>query len=93
MFNVFTVNYVIDSFLLNYYDFNYAYTLQAEQDIRHDLKYDDDLKKEMQIMKNVPGWEAGKNVYSKRWMPPTPGLVELNDVTDAGAFVNANKDK
>jgi len=37
------------------------------------------MKKEAEIMKNVPGWEVGKQIYSKRWMKPTPGIADMND--------------
>jgi len=36
----------------------------------------DARKLEAEIMANVDGWIVGENVYSKRWMPPTPGLGE-----------------
>lgn len=52
--------------------------LVAEQDIRKQAQYDADAATEAAIMKDVPGWEVGKNVYSKRWMEPTPGLAEMN---------------
>jgi len=32
------------------------------------------LEEEARIMKNVPGWKVGENVYhSGRWMPPATG--------------------
>jgi hypothetical protein len=34
---------------------------------------------EAEIMKNVPGWEAGSSVYhTKRWMPPPKPLGIMN---------------
>lgn len=46
-------------------------------------------------MKNVPGWEVGKGVYSKRWMKPTPGLVEMNCVesSHSHSFINHDSEK
>lgn len=52
---------------------------QAEQDILKQKEYDAELKKEAEIMKNVPNWEVGKQIYSKRWMKPTPGIADMND--------------
>lgn len=44
--------------------------LQAEEDRRF-VKYRKQmLEEEKLIMKDVPGWVPGANVYSKRWMAP-----------------------
>lgn len=55
--------------------------LQAEEDIRFAFfhpfllisycKYmDQQLKKEAEAMKDIPGWEVGKSVYnSRKWVP------------------------
>lgn len=35
------------------------------------------LEEEAKVMKDVPGWVVGKNVYnSGRWMPPSNGKLE-----------------
>ena len=39
-------------------------------------------KEEALIMKDVPGWEVGKNVYnSPKWLPPHPALLKDPDET------------
>ena len=44
--------------------------LQAEEDRLYMLREYNNLKKEAEIMKNVPGWKVGKNPYnSGKWMP------------------------
>ena len=44
--------------------------LQAEEDARYVAARREEIAKEAEIMKNVPGWEAGKSVYhSGKWMP------------------------
>ena len=47
---------------------------QAEEDKRLQATINEELNREMHIMKDVDGWKMGESVYSKRWMPPTPGL-------------------
>mmetsp|Transcript_34842 Transcript_34842/g.85313 ORF Transcript_34842/g.85313 Transcript_34842/m.85313 type:complete len:146 (-) Transcript_34842:79-516(-) len=53
--------------------------LQAEEDRRYVAAKARDDKWEAHIMRNVPGWEVGKNVYNTCWMPPglstRPGLA------------------
>lgn len=45
--------------------------LQAEEDRRYVENIEIAKEKEALIMKDVPGWKVGENVYSgKRWMPP-----------------------
>mmetsp|Transcript_39663 Transcript_39663/g.126749 ORF Transcript_39663/g.126749 Transcript_39663/m.126749 type:complete len:122 (-) Transcript_39663:868-1233(-) len=44
--------------------------LQAEEDARYVAEKAIRDAQEAEIMKDVPGWEVGKNVYSSRWMPP-----------------------
>ncbi len=56
----------------------FACFLKAEQDFKKQLHYDAEHEKEAHIMRNVPNWEVGKNIYSRRWMEPTPGLAEMN---------------
>lgn len=56
--------------------------LVAEQDASKQIQFDAENAREAAVMKNVPGWEAGKSVYSKRWMEPTPGLAEMNSFAD-----------
>ena len=49
--------------------------LQAEEDFRF-IKAESDFHKfEAEVMKDVPGWEVGKNPYKTRWMPPSKGLI------------------
>ena len=44
--------------------------LQAEEDARYVAARRQEIANEAEIMKNVPGWEAGKSVYhSGKWMP------------------------
>ncbi|KAK8827258.1 NADH dehydrogenase (ubiquinone) 1 alpha subcomplex 13 [Blastocystis sp. ATCC 50177/Nand II] len=44
--------------------------LQAEEDIRYCAEEDAKLKKEAEVMKDIPGWEVGKSVYnSRKWVP------------------------
>mmetsp|Transcript_10366 Transcript_10366/g.12129 ORF Transcript_10366/g.12129 Transcript_10366/m.12129 type:complete len:155 (-) Transcript_10366:145-609(-) len=45
--------------------------LQAEEDMRFHMLNQEFLKLEASVMKDVPGWEVGKNVYhSGKWYPP-----------------------
>ncbi|EKX35985.1 hypothetical protein GUITHDRAFT_146129 [Guillardia theta CCMP2712] len=45
--------------------------LQAEEDIDYVMREDQKLKWEAEVMKDVPGWVVGENVYhGKRWAPP-----------------------
>ena len=44
--------------------------LQAEEDRMYMLREYFNLKKEAEIMKDVPGWQVGKNPYNNgKWMP------------------------
>lgn len=44
--------------------------LQAEEDRKYMIREYIALKREAEIMKDVPGWEVGKNHYnSKKWFP------------------------
>ncbi|XP_027170495.1 NADH dehydrogenase [ubiquinone] 1 alpha subcomplex subunit 13-B [Coffea eugenioides] len=48
--------------------------LQAEEDERFVEEWKKYLEEEARIMKDVPGWKVGENVYnSGRWMPPATG--------------------
>ncbi|KAK2967883.1 hypothetical protein RJ640_009953 [Escallonia rubra] len=48
--------------------------LQAEEDERFVVEWKKYLEEEARIMKDVPGWKVGENVYnSGRWMPPATG--------------------
>eukprot|EP00898_Chlorokybus_atmophyticus_P005621 jgi/Chlat1/605/Chrsp103S01026 len=45
--------------------------LQAEEDARYVEKRKRQIELEAEIMRNVPGWKVGENVYKTRsWMPP-----------------------
>ena len=50
----------------------YGY-LRAEQDRINQTRYDEELAREKEIMKDRPDWELGKQIYHKkeRWLPPT----------------------
>lgn len=38
------------------------------------------LEEEARIMKDVPGWKVGENVYnSGKWMPPATGELRPDD--------------
>lgn len=38
------------------------------------------LEDEARIMKDVPGWKVGENVYnSGKWMPPATGQLRPDD--------------
>jgi NADH dehydrogenase (ubiquinone) 1 alpha subcomplex subunit 13 len=53
--------------------------LQAEEDARFVRAKQRLDAQEAEIMKNVPGWEAGSSVYhTKRWMPPPKPLGIMN---------------
>ncbi|XP_040935335.1 NADH dehydrogenase [ubiquinone] 1 alpha subcomplex subunit 13 isoform X1 [Gossypium hirsutum] len=48
--------------------------LQAEEDERFVKEWKKYLEYEAEVMKDVPGWKVGENVYnSGRWMPPATG--------------------
>ncbi|XP_010413900.1 PREDICTED: NADH dehydrogenase [ubiquinone] 1 alpha subcomplex subunit 13-B [Camelina sativa] len=48
--------------------------LQAEEDERFVSEWKKYLEYEADVMKDVPGWKVGENVYnSGRWMPPATG--------------------
>eukprot|EP01041_Mallomonas_annulata_P001922 gene1922-3733_t len=47
---------------------------KAESDRKLMAQINESLRQEREAMKNVEGWKVGESVYSKRWMPPTPGL-------------------
>uniref|UniRef100_A0A3P6AGY8 NADH dehydrogenase [ubiquinone] 1 alpha subcomplex subunit 13 n=2 Tax=Brassica TaxID=3705 RepID=A0A3P6AGY8_BRAOL len=48
--------------------------LQAEEDERFVSEWNKYLDYEADVMKDVPGWKVGENVYnSGRWMPPATG--------------------
>eukprot|EP01018_Ginkgo_biloba_P030194 Gb_04416 [translate_table: standard] len=50
--------------------------IQAEEDERFVKEWKKALDEEAEIMKNVPGWKVGENVYnSGRWMPPATGQL------------------
>lgn len=50
--------------------------LQAEEDARFVVQRDEYHKWEAEVMKDVPGWEVGKNVYkTRKFVPPTPILA------------------
>lgn len=69
--SLYTINRFIPIFFLsilytNYYDVSIIHRFVKEWN-----KY---LEEEARIMKNVPGWKVGENVYhSGRWMPPATG--------------------
>merc|ERR1712046_196435 len=45
--------------------------LQAEEDRRYVKAKEAAIAREAEIMKGVPGWKVGENVYhGDRWMPP-----------------------
>ncbi|KAL3145844.1 hypothetical protein ABBQ38_015216 [Trebouxia sp. C0009 RCD-2024] len=47
--------------------------LQAEEDRRYVRAQEEFSRKEKELMKNVPGYVIGENLYSGgRWMPPAP---------------------
>eukprot|EP00897_Mesotaenium_endlicherianum_P001550 jgi/Mesen1/1422/ME001303S00477 len=51
--------------------------IQAEEDFRYVSERRKALEEEKQIMKGVPNWEVGANVYnSGRWMPPADGKLK-----------------
>ncbi|XVF29195.1 hypothetical protein REPUB_Repub15cG0099400 [Reevesia pubescens] len=48
--------------------------LQAEEDERFVKEWKKYLEYEAEVMKDVPGWKVGENVYnSGKWMPPATG--------------------
>ncbi|KAF3499775.1 hypothetical protein F2Q69_00041703 [Brassica cretica] len=48
--------------------------LQADEDERFVSKWKKYLDYEADVMKDVPGWKVGENVYnSGRWIPPATG--------------------
>ena len=50
---------------------NLVSILQAEEDRRYVEAKKAALTREAEIMKDVPGWKVGENVYNgDRWMPP-----------------------
>ncbi|CDF32270.1 GRIM-19 superfamily protein, accessory subunit of the mitochondrial membrane respiratory chain NADH dehydrogenase, involved in animal cell death programs [Chondrus crispus] len=50
--------------------------LQAEEDVRFVAQRKEYHEWEADVMKDVPGWEVGKNVYKTRnFVPPTPVLA------------------
>lgn len=50
--------------------YNIAPLMQAEADREYAQRERAILAKEAEIMKNVPGWEVGKNPYNNgKWMP------------------------
>lgn len=50
---------------------NLVSILQAEEDRRYVEAKKAALSREAEIMKDVPGWKVGENVYNgDRWMPP-----------------------
>jgi len=46
--------------------------LQFEQDVKFLKDRESDLKKEAEVMKDVPGWKVGEPIYktNAKWMPP-----------------------
>ncbi|KAJ8451187.1 hypothetical protein Cgig2_013959 [Carnegiea gigantea] len=57
--------------------------LQAEEDERFVKEWNKYLEEEARIMKNVPGWKVGENVYhSGRWMPPATGELRPEAVKE-----------
>lgn len=48
--------------------------LQAEEDVRYVNKLAQYQEFERIIMKDVDGWEVGKNHYHTTWMPFNPGF-------------------
>ncbi|KAM3756253.1 hypothetical protein ACB098_02G098300 [Castanea mollissima] len=48
--------------------------IQAEEDERFVKEWKKYLEYEAAVMKDVPGWKVGENVYhSGRWVPPSTG--------------------
>jgi len=43
--------------------------LTAETDVKAAFVKSKQLENEAELMKDVPNWEAGANVYKTRWMP------------------------
>lgn len=50
--------------------FSFFRRLQAEVDRKYSRELQEQLEREAEIMKNVPGWEVGKPAYVKRWRRP-----------------------
>lgn len=48
----------------------YVSDCQAELDRKYSVELKEQYAKEAEIMKDVPGWEVGKDMYSKRWNHP-----------------------
>ncbi|KAJ0966500.1 hypothetical protein J5N97_023417 [Dioscorea zingiberensis] len=59
--------------------------LQAEEDERFVGEWKKYLEEEARIMKDVPGWKVGENVYnSGKWMPPATGELRPEVWRDLG---------
>jgi NADH dehydrogenase (ubiquinone) 1 alpha subcomplex subunit 13 len=53
--------------------------LQAEEDRWYVEREKEIMKKEAEIMKNVPGWKVGESMYfTKRWVPRQTTFVDKN---------------
>lgn len=46
--------------------------LMAENDVRGEYLKNKVTEHEAELMKDVPGWEAGASVYKTRFMSPMP---------------------
>ena len=59
--------------------FAMAPMLQAESDRWYVAREKNIYKKEAEIMKNVPGWQAGRSVYfTSRWVPRNVAPLNKN---------------
>lgn len=69
--SLYTITYFIPICFLSILYTNYYYVPIIHRFVKEWNKY---LEEEARIMKNVPGWKVGENVYhSGRWMPPATG--------------------
>lgn len=48
----------------------YICHMQAEVDRKYSRELREQLEREAEVMKDVPGWEVGKPAYVKRWRRP-----------------------
>lgn len=56
-----------------------APVLQAEEDRWYVAREQEMLKKEAEIMKDVPGWKVGESTfYSNRWVPRHVAPLDKN---------------
>jgi NADH dehydrogenase (ubiquinone) 1 alpha subcomplex subunit 13 len=59
--------------------YSMAPILQAEEDRWYMAREQEIMKKEAEIMKDVPGWKLGESQYSSsRWVPRQGGSLDKN---------------